>query len=188
MSGVGADQLGNFGSAREKSAIESGLASHNARAPATNQPAGDMHRYQESTDLEGTVSFLITTATALEQRVAETASSRGFDDAVAAFTGLLKTVIDLPPRTTGGDVVAALRAHAERVIAHIERRLEGRADRLPSQVALAQEIDQIQQALENIDRSHRPHPAAAAPTPHAVSCTRCSKEKPCSATFSSPRI
>ena len=124
------------------------------------------------------MSFLITTATALEQRVAETASGRGFDDAVAAFAGLLNSVSDLPPRTTGDDVVAALRALAERVIAHIERRLEGRADRLSRQVALAQEIYQIQQALENIDRSHRPHLPAAAPTYHGVSCPTVPRRSP----------
>lgn len=105
--------------------------------------------------LEGAVSFLIANATALEQRVADTASGRGFDKAIDDFARLLGTVPSSAPGVMGGDDIEALRAMAGTVIGHIERRLEARTDRRARQVALAQAVYRIQQELENIDRWHR---------------------------------
>ncbi len=108
------------------------------------------------------MSLPIAAATALEQRVAETASGRGFDKAIDDFVRLLGTVPDSDPRVMGGDELAALRAIAETVIDHIERRLDARTDRRTKQVALAKAVYRIQQELENIDQWHR-HRAGAVP-------------------------
>jgi hypothetical protein len=105
---------------------------------------------------------LLIAATALEQRVAETASGRGFDKAIDDFVRLLGTVPDSDPRVMGGDDLAALRAIAETVIDHIERRIDARTDRRTRQVALAKAVYRIQQELENIDQWHR-HRAGAVP-------------------------
>lgn len=56
---------------------------------------------------------LLIAATALEQRVAETASGRGFDKAIDDFARLLGAVPDSGPRVMGGDELAAVRAIAE---------------------------------------------------------------------------
>ena len=111
------------------------------------------------------MSLVLDPVIALGQHVAATASGRGFHAAIGDFTQLLATVPDSPPGATGDDDVAAVRAIAASVIEHIERRLEARTDRRPRQVALAQAVYQIQQALENIDRWHRHGSAPAASVP-----------------------
>lgn len=108
------------------------------------------------------MSLLIAAATALEQRVAETASGRGFGKAIDDFARLLGTAPDSGPCVMDGDGLAALRAIAETVIDHIERRIDARTDRRTRQVALAKAVYRIQQELENIDLWHR-HLAGAVP-------------------------
>lgn len=78
-----------------------------------NQPAGEVQGRHQSTDLEVAAHLLIASAHALEQRVAETASGRGFDNAVGDFARLLGTVTDSAPRAMGDDDVAAFRGLAE---------------------------------------------------------------------------
>ena len=101
------------------------------------------------------MSLFIAPAIALGQRVAETASGHGFHTAIDDFIRLLGTIPESPPDAMDADDLAGLRAIAGTVIEHIERRLEARTDHLTKQVALAQTVYQIQQALENIDRWHR---------------------------------
>lgn len=121
----------------------------------------------EGARVEGIVGLFIAPAIALGQRVADTAAGRGFHDALDDFTQLLRTVPDSPTDAMDAEDLAALRAIAQTVIEHIERRIEARTDRLAEEVTLAQNVYGIQQALENIDRWHR-H-LAAVPLPPAGS-------------------
>lgn len=96
------------------------------------------------------MDLFVTHAAVLAREVATARSRRAFRAAVAEFEHLLARVSDYPSDfLTDGDA-RALSSLAETVAAHIEQRLDARADRGAVQRELVRRIYKMRVDVENI--------------------------------------
>jgi hypothetical protein len=94
---------------------------------------------------------IVTTARTLVDDVAAAHRGRRFEDAVAAFTGLLETVPDYGPTELAASDITELTQLAEVVIRLIEARLDARHDGAGVQRDLAEAVYCIRRQLEQMD-------------------------------------
>ncbi len=106
-----------------------------------------------------TQSDVLTQAVEASEGIQQARRRHAFEDAVRAFTRVLRTVPDYAPHALSSDAVGGLRTLAEGVIARIEERVATARDPCGVQVDLVERVYEIRRALEEIEIWRRHYPS-----------------------------